>query len=212
MRNQTPPFKFDLRELIADARRKLNSRVGGVTVSLPFISFSVQPQDLEKKVAAEIVIRMADRRVLTTFECCDNCVEHALTSLQEVRAFLVTKQVELAQTANGPLAFLVRAMLESIRQFLIFQDRIAHAGKGSGLLDGDGHPIGGPHRERELYSSALEMLRGHLHRCLQQVAKIAAIEVPKTALHYSESWRHTSQQGERNSCGSALGQTPASAE
>jgi len=189
MRDQSPTFKFDLRELISDARRKLNSRVGGVTLSLPFISFSVQAQDLEKKIAAEIVIRMADRRVLTSFECCDNCVERALASLQEIRTFLVAKQVELAPVSDGPLAFLVRAMLESIRQFLIFQDRISHASTGPALLDGTGHPIRGPHQGRTLYSGALEMLRAHLHRCLLQVAKIAAIGIPKTVLPYSEAWQ-----------------------
>jgi hypothetical protein len=87
------PFRFDLRALLKNSRRKLNTRIGGVSISLPFISFSVKPDDLERRVAREIVIRMADRRVLDSSECCDDCIDKALTSLAEIRAILVNKQV-----------------------------------------------------------------------------------------------------------------------
>ena len=72
MRDMRPPFRFDVRTLVAGARRKLNTRVGSVSINLPFLKFNVEPDDLEQRVAREIVIRMADRRVLNAFECCDN--------------------------------------------------------------------------------------------------------------------------------------------
>jgi len=72
MRVLKSPFRFDLRSLIGDARRKLSNCVDGVTINLPFVSFNVKPDDIEQKVAREIVICMADRRVLNAFECCDN--------------------------------------------------------------------------------------------------------------------------------------------
>ena len=62
MRDLKPPFRFDLRELVSRARRRINDRVSGVSINLPFVSFSVTPEATEKKVAKEIVIRLADRR------------------------------------------------------------------------------------------------------------------------------------------------------
>jgi hypothetical protein len=73
--------------LISSARRKLNTRIDGVSISLPFISFRVRPNDLEQRVAREIVIRMADKRVLNASECCDNCIDQALESLQQIANF-----------------------------------------------------------------------------------------------------------------------------
>ena len=108
MRALKPPFKFDFRTQLKDARRKLNSRVGSVLVNLPFFSFSLSPDDLEKRVAREIVIRMSDRRVLNAFECCDNCIDQALSSLQEIRHILVDKQVELSGAPDSPLYFLAQ--------------------------------------------------------------------------------------------------------
>ena len=43
MRNMKPPFKFDLRDLLTKARQLINDRVSGVSIRLPFLTFSVQP-------------------------------------------------------------------------------------------------------------------------------------------------------------------------
>ena len=64
MRNLKPPFQFDLRTLIEEGRRRMRTHVGDVAINLPFVSFTVKPEDPEKEAAKEIVIRMADRRVL----------------------------------------------------------------------------------------------------------------------------------------------------
>ena len=77
MKNQRPPFKFDLSKIF-DRMRRLPKAIDGVTINLPFVSVSVKPDDLEKQVAREVVIRMADRRVLNAFECCDDCIDRAL--------------------------------------------------------------------------------------------------------------------------------------
>jgi hypothetical protein len=39
------PFKFDITDLIARARRQVPSRLGDVTLNLPFISIAVSPKD-----------------------------------------------------------------------------------------------------------------------------------------------------------------------
>lgn len=81
-------------------------------------------------------------------------------------------------------------MLESIRQFLTFEER---------LRESDNHRVRKPERddfrrppaERETYFAALEMLRGHLYRCLVQVSAIAKIQIPKIAdgMRYDTAWQ-----------------------
>jgi hypothetical protein len=153
--------------------RRLPKVVDGVSLNLPFVSVSVKPQDLERRVAREVIIRMADRRVLNAFECCDDCIEYALGSLQEIRRILVDKQVDLADEADGPLYLLLEAMAEGIRQFSTFEQMPSQ------------HP-----ERRQMYFGALEMLRAHLHRVLGQVALIASIEIPKIAdrMRYDNVW------------------------
>lgn len=101
MRTGTIPFKFDVSSLITQAR-KVGSRVGNVTIKLPFVDIDVDPQDQERRIARELVIRLRDRRVLSAWECCDNCIDSALASLQEIRQTLVDKQVELSDLQDGP--------------------------------------------------------------------------------------------------------------
>ena len=191
MQDLKPPFKFDFRKQINDARRKLSAQVGSVSINLPFLSISLNPDNFEQRVAQEIVIRMADRRVLNANECCDNCIDQALRSLQEIRRLLVDKEVELSSTPNSPLYFLIELQIEAIRQFLTFEQRLNNEkGLRSSAVKGPDDsrrlpPIG------EQHFAALEMLRAHLHRCLIQVAKIANTEIPKISGHmrYDEVWQ-----------------------
>lgn len=187
MRDLKPPFKFNLRSQLDNARSKLNSRVGSISISLPFFSFSLNPDDLEKRVAREIVIRMSDKRVLNAFECCDNCIEQALASLQEIRSLLVDKKVELSSIPDSPLYFLIELQVEAIRQFLTFEQRLKEKSKHGIIIPG-GFPRLLP---REQYFAALEMLRAHLHRCLVQVAKIGDTNISKISanMRYDEVWQ-----------------------
>lgn len=187
MRDLTPPFKFDFSSLVQKARRHTKKRVDGVTINLPFVSFSVRPDDLEQKAAREIVIRLADKRVLNAFECCDSCVEQALASLQDIRSLLVDKQVELSGQTDGAVYLVVELMLEAIRQFFTFEEGLRAANPD---FPGDFHTR--MHRaDLEPYFAALEMLRGHLFRCLTQVAVVAATTIPKIADHmrYDSAWQ-----------------------
>ena len=126
MRKESP-FRFDLTGLLQQARREFARRADGVsvTLSLPFLSFTAAPADIERRVAREVVIRMSDRRVLSAKECCDTCIDQALESLQSIRSVLVDKQVELAHLTDGPLYVLLEAMLEGVRQFLTFEQRLS---------------------------------------------------------------------------------------
>ena len=176
MKSDNIPFKFDLSEGLNGMRRAAKKHVGDVRLNLPFLSVGISPKDREKVVAREIVIRLQDRRVLSSWECCDNCIDQALASLQEIRRFLVDKQVELSDLEDGPLYALVELMIMSIRQFLTFEQRlkgIEELPPGTSSPDFRRQP-----ETRQEYFDGLEVLRAHLSRCLGQVSVFAGMEPP----------------------------------
>ena len=161
-------------------RRDASSRVASVTFrsTSPFVSFSVSPKDREKQIACEIVIRLRDRRVLSAWECCDGCIDNALASLREIRQTLVEKQVQLSDAQDGPLYLLIDAMLVGIRQFMTYEELLRRS------PDARPHPRFDKYRlpeHRQGYFDGLELLRGHLSRCLGQVAAIAGMALPLRA-------------------------------
>lgn len=190
MNDRNPPFRFGFRDLLSMARRKLNKRVDGVTINLPFISFNVAPDDVEKQVAREIVIRLADRRVLNAKECCDNCIDNALDSLQDIRKTLVEKQVQLSNGTDSSLYLLIELMLGGIRQFLTFTEHLTynHDRQPTLIVPSDSQR---PREDRETYFAALEVLRAHLYRCLTQISTLADTQVPNIDDHmrYSDVWQ-----------------------
>ena len=191
MRTLPPPFRFDFQSLLKRARQKVNTQVDGVSINLPFLTFNVRPDDLEREVAREIVIRLADRRVLNSFECCDDCIEKAIESLQDIRSKLVEKQLAMAKMTDSPVYLLVEFMLEGIRQFLTFEQRLRRSLPMSSLVLPNSADFRRMPDQRDQYFAALEMLRAHLHRCLLQVAKIADIHIPKITenMRYDEAWQ-----------------------
>jgi hypothetical protein len=188
MRSGAIPFRFDIREPLKKLQRFAQGHVGEVTLNLPFFSIAVNPTGREKEISRELVIRLKDRRVLSAYECCDNCISEALTSLQEIRRLLIDKEVALSDIEDGPLFLLMEAMVDGIRQFLTFEQWLGAAGK-----------VGTPrHRDRyersyeirQRYFDALELLRGHLGVCLTQIAEIAGMKVPEGGLvrNYKGIW------------------------
>jgi hypothetical protein len=123
-RDLKPPFKFNISKLLERARN-LPVSVDGVTIKLPFfVEVTLKPDNLERKVAREVVIRLADRRVLNASECCDGCIENALKSLLEIRQVIVDKQVELSSKNDSALFLLLDSIRDVIRQFLTFEQRL----------------------------------------------------------------------------------------
>ncbi len=174
MHDSGTPFRFDLTSLL-DRARRLPVQLDGVSVNLPFITISVKPDDVERRVAREVVIRLAGRRVSTARECCDHCIDRAFESLQEIRSLLVDKEVELSDHADGPLYLVLDVMLQGVRQFFTFVetlDRQSYEGKRA-------------------YFAALEMLRGHLYASRAQVALMASMPVPMPAveMRYDAVWQ-----------------------
>lgn len=191
MRSGAIPFKFDMTDLLRRARRQVSNRLTGasVTLNLPFVSIGVAPQDRERQVARELLVRLKDRRVLSAWECCDDCIDRALASLQEIRQLLVDKQVELSDLSDGPLYLLIDAMAVGIRQFLTFEEALTTPGGAS--RNPRFRQFQRPPDARHAYFDALEVLRGHLSRCLGQVATLAGIDVPADGLiaNYQGPWQ-----------------------
>lgn len=180
------PFHFDVTQMIARARRLASKHIGEVTLNLPFVSVAVSPQDREKAAAREIVIRMRDRRVLSGRECCDNCIDASIASLQEIRALLVDQQVALSGLRNGPLFLVTDIIRQGLRQFLTYEEHLRRA------PDDDTPRLLADFRRdpavREAYFAGLEQLRGHISRSLHEIRKIAGMPEGEEVLDYATPW------------------------
>ena len=180
MRELKPPFRFNITNLLAQFRALPIDVDASVEIGLPFFfKLKVKPDDIERRVAREMVIRLADRRVLNAWECCDSCIEKALDSLQEIRRLVVDKQVELANRTETPLYLLLEFIVEGIRQFLTFEESISREADSPRRFD-----------EREAYFAALEALRAHIYRTMAQIATIADVTIPNItkAMRYDTDW------------------------
>lgn len=179
MRDLRPPFKFDIAGLLTRFRSLPVDAGATVTIGLPGLKITAKVDDVERRVARELVVRLADRRVLNASECCDNCIERALESLQEIRRLLVDKQVELANRTSSPLYLLLELMAEGIRQFLTFEEAISRDNETPFWLD-----------SREIYFAGLEALRAHIYRTTIQIAAVADMTIPKIAdaMRYDAGW------------------------
>lgn len=87
----------------------------------------------------------------------------------------LSKSIDISAQTDGVLYLIVEFMLESIRQFFAFEESLRTANPD---FPGEFHTR---MRRQDLqpYFASLEMLRGHLFRCLTQIAVIADIEIPK---------------------------------
>ncbi len=187
MRSGAIPFQFDVSQFIARARRMASNHLGEVTLNLPFVSLTVSPIDREKAAAREIAIRLQDRRVLSGQECCDNCIDASLTSLQEIRAILVDQQVALSDLQDGPLFLMIDMIRQGIRQFVTYEERLkATPNDPAPDLPSD---FRRDPRVRQDYFDALELLRAHINHCLHEIRAIAGMDEPAQALGYAGPWR-----------------------
>ena len=163
-------LKFDVSSVVKRARRLPRPKINSVSINIPFLSINVSASSEEKKIAREILIRLRDKRVLVAWECCDSCIDNALKSIMEIRALLVDKQVEI-QNEDSPLFVVIDLMLAGIRQFLTFTE------------------ARNPLYHRDEYFVALEALRGHLLRSVEQVATLAGT-TPRLSnrLQFDRTW------------------------
>ena len=178
MRSGAILFRFQVEPVLREAVRNSNGTLSAIPLSLPFVTIFVRPTTLESSVAAEIILHARDRRVLSHQECCDGCIDDALASLQDLRAKLVGQQLRLVNE-SGALSNLIDLMLTAIRQFLTFEQRLSASSPAKGNGRNEWYRDASIQSE---YFDALEMLRGHLSRCLGQVAAVAGMTLPNGGL------------------------------
>lgn len=174
MRSGDIPFRYDISKVLRKLAQTPPARANDVEVTLPFVTVLSAPSGGDRKLAAEILTRLGDHRVLNAHECCDNCIDEALASFQKIRSYLIDVQVQLIGSEDRVLSCLIDLMLAPIRQFLTFEQ----------TLSGTHSPPrekGGFYRVpeiRQAYFDALEQLRAHLSRCLIQMTVIAGLPTP----------------------------------
>lgn len=188
MRTGTINFQFDVSDVVAQAMRSPPASNAATAFTLPFVTVLADRSPLERQIANELLIRLGDRRVLSSWECCDNCIDNALRSLQEIRSILLERRVELAGEQSGILSHMIELMLAAVRQFLTFEQSLGSAGMAKPEPAGEFYR---PYEDRQIYFDALEQLRGHLSRCMGQVAVIAGLNVPSDGLiaGYQGPWQ-----------------------
>ncbi|MDX9703664.1 MAG: hypothetical protein RBU23_11580 [Candidatus Auribacterota bacterium] len=71
-------FRLDIKDILKKVKNKVEDNVNGISISIPFLSFSVSIDNTEKDVARELIIRLEDKRVLSGIECCDNCIQNSI--------------------------------------------------------------------------------------------------------------------------------------
>lgn len=185
MRSGANLFRLEIGSALRDLARGADGRPGALPLVLPFLTVQVHPSARERAVAAEIVLRVSDKRVLNVQECCDACIDAALTSLQEIRSRLVDARVSLTNE-HGALSGLVELTLTGIRQFLTFEQRLPR----SSVSPQQGDEFYRDAEVRQAYFDALEQLRGHLSRCLGAAAVMAGMNLPSDGLvaGYAGPW------------------------
>jgi hypothetical protein len=185
MRSGAIPFQFDISRVLHQFAGVPDARPAASRLDLPFLSVLIEFTPVERNSARTLLIRLRDRRVLSAQECCDGCIDDALRSLQEIRSILLDQQVELANDSGRALNLLTDLMSVAIRQFLTFEQRISQRTEFDSQGPSRRHPD-----DLQQYFDALELLRGHLSRCLGQVAVIAGMSVPSDGLleEYRGPW------------------------
>jgi hypothetical protein len=167
---RTSKLKLDVSSIISRAKALPKAKVESISINIPFISVNLSCSDIEKKVAKEVLIRLRDKRVLDSRNCCDNCAKFQINSLLDIRELLVNKQVELADE-NSALFLLFDFMLAGIRYFLNLTER------------NDSFKRAGEYRD------TLDTLRDHLLRCINEIAKIGNVK-PRllTQIEFDPAW------------------------
>lgn len=175
MRTGTINFQFDVSDIVARVMRSPKASNTATAFTLPFVTVLADWSPLEHQIASELLIRLGDRRVLSSKECCDNCIDDALRSLQEMRSILLESRIELVGEQSGIMSHMIELMLTAVRQFLTFEQSLGSAGMDKPEPAGEFYR---PYEDRQIYFDALEQLRGHLSRCMGQIAVIAGRNVP----------------------------------
>ncbi|MDD4989678.1 MAG: hypothetical protein PHV42_04615 [Candidatus Pacebacteria bacterium] len=137
-------------------------KLESLSVKLPFLNVNFKiADDIEKEIINEILIRAADKRFLTSWQCCSSCTQHAIDSVLEYRKFLIDQKVKLSKIKKSQFIKIVDYLLEEIRKFLSISEKCD------------------VHRDQKHLSIQLETLRNNVLNALYKFCNDTKIDYPK---------------------------------
>lgn len=136
------------------------SAINSITLSFPFgISINFKPSLTESKIAKETILKLIDRRVLKSKECCASCIKDAVFSLKEIKSDLISVKISLAEHINSPLFYFVDYIVLTVNTFIDFTERYD------------------VEQFKDSYFVGLEKLRNHIAQCLYEIARIGNYKI-----------------------------------
>ncbi len=148
---------------------KFNKIVDSVSLSFPFgVSLNYKPKTSDIEIARDIVIKLIDRRVLNSKECCGNCINDSINSIKEIKSDLIGIKSKLLNNLDEPLYYLIDYIIAGINVFFDFMERYSNDIEAN----------------KEIYFSALETIRNHTTDCLHEISKIGNIKIDKKLYAY----------------------------
>ena len=167
----TNPYKFRIPKYYAKiiSKNNINIKLDDISLSFPFIinaSFRFEKNIID--IARETIMALIDRRILNAKECCASCIYKALNSLKEIKSDLINTKKQLKNDINSPLFYFIDYMIISINSFFDFMERNNLI---DDKLDDKDHDI------KTVYFDALEIIRNHIAQCMNEIAKIAKMQI-----------------------------------
>ena len=136
--------------------------VDSVSISFPFgICLNIKPSSSDKNIARETVIKLVDRRILNSKECCGSCIKDSVCSLKEIKSDTIKIKEKLIDNINSPLFYLIDYIVLGINSFLNFMERYSD----------------NIEENKEIYFIALEIIRTHIANCLIEISKIGNYKI-----------------------------------
>jgi len=152
-----------------DLRDNQQIEIDNIGLSFPFgINIAFKPTSEDSDIARKTVIKLTNRRVLNSKECCGNCINESVKSIKEIKSDLVEIQLELANRSKTPLFYYVDYINIAINSFLDFMERNSESVE----------------LNKDLYFNALEKIRNHIGKCLKEIANIGSIEIDNSKYVY----------------------------
>ena len=158
--------KYSVR--IKTNNESIPTKIDSIGLSFPFgLNITYKPIDSIKEIAKVIIIKLIDRRILNSKECCGSCIEQSVLSLKEIKAVLINEKTKLIKQINTLLYYYVDYIIIAINTFFDFTERYYEKKE----------------EYRGLYFDALEKIRNHVAKCMKEILKIAEYEITNT--HYA---------------------------
>lgn len=143
----------------------------GVSINLPFISFTVRVDETERDVARELLICLDDRRLLKRSHSCEKPTPLAIESVGKIRDLVVQMKAKLRNHTSGALYQMLEMMHLATVEFVNFIEKNElESVPASPKTVSDFRKVSAWGRARESYIN-------HMVSLVRQVAQIARFDL-----------------------------------